>query len=192
MSIYLYDEALINKLRELTGDNRIHIVPPSQAISFLAQFDKDKVKFPAIVLSRNSVSISDYQNQFVKLKGETTRIDPDNTAVKTKLINARVSWTLDVYAVNRYTCDEIIRELIFYFHTYPRFKVKVPYDLNIEQNFDVFLDSEVVDNSDLVEFPNTGEYFRETLSLYTENAHFYSSGRLYLTNITSDIEPSNL
>lgn len=192
MSAYLYDEALVNKLREISGDERIRIVPPERAIMFLAQFDKDKDKLPAIIVSRGPITINnDLRNQVSILKGQTTRINSDNTASKVKLIPMRMEWNIDVYTVDRFSCDEIIRELVFYFTTYPRFSIKVPYDLDIYQNFDVFLNEDITDNSDLIEFPNTGEYFRETISLYTENAHMWSSGRVYLTKVTSDIHDLN-
>lgn len=194
MSAYLYDEAIIERLRKITGDDRITIVPPELAINFLAQIDKDKVEFPAIVLSRGAITLNDTRNQVALLKGQTARFNSDNTVSKAKLIPMRMEWTINVYAVDRYSCDEIVRELVFYFATYPRFEVKVPYDLDIPQNFDVLLDPEIVDNSDLVEFPNTGNLFRETLTIYTENAHLYASGKIYLTRVkvTTEFEDKNL
>lgn len=193
MSAYLYDEALVKELQKITKDSRIHIVDPNQAISFLAQFDKDKVELPVILLSRGPINILDYKNQYAYLKGDTVRINTDdNTATKMKLVPCRIDWTIDVYAADRFTCDEIVRELVMYFLTNPRFNVEVPYDIGIDQNFDVFLSDEIVDNSDLVEFPNTGEMFRETLSIHTENAHFYSSRRQYLTKVDPDVDDENI
>lgn len=193
MSFYLYDKAIIDRLKDVTGDDRIHIVPPEQAISFLAQFDKDKVKLPALVLSRGPITIVDaLKNQVAYLKGETAKYNTEENSVsKARLIPIRIEWSLNVYTVDRYSCDEIVRELVFYLMTKPRFSVKIPYDLDIEQNFDIFLDNDIVDNSDLIEFPNTGEYFRETISFYTENAHLYSSNRIYLTKLLPDVEDNN-
>lgn len=190
MSFSLYDEAVVSRLRKITGDGRIHIVPPELSIQFLAQFDKDKVNYPAIVVSRGStVSLTDTRNQVALLKGQTSRFNPeDNTATKVKLIPIRMEWIIDVYTVDRFTCDEIVRELIFYFMTYPRFEVKVPYGADVDQNFDILVDPNIVDNSDLVEFPETGEFFRETITIYTENAHLFSTGRVYLTEVESDVE----
>lgn len=189
MSIYLYEDAIIKELRAITGDGRIHIIDPSQAISFLAQFDKDKVTLPAIIMSRGSVSLTtETKNQVVALKGQTSRINNDNTVSKAQLLPIRAEWSLDILAADRYTCDEIIRELVFYFTQHPKFTVKIPYNLDIDQSFDIFLDSSIEDNSDLVDFPNTGEFFRETLSIYTENAHFYSSHRQYITQAIVDTE----
>lgn len=183
MSVYLYDKSLVKSLREVTGDNRIHIIEPDKSISFLAQTDRDKVMFPAIVLSRGTVSLQEYQNQVVALKGQTAKVDDESFVVKAQLIPIRIEWNIDIFAVDRFTCDEIVRELVFYFITNPRFIVEVPYQLGITQNFDVFLEDEIVDNSDLIEFDNRGECFRETLTIYTENAHFFSSKRQYQTSI---------
>lgn len=187
MSVYLYEESLVTKLREVTGDDRIHIITPDRAIQYLAEFDKDKVQLPAIVLSRNSVSLTPGRNHHLTLRGETSRIEEDGTVVKAKVIPVTVKWSLDIYAVDRFTCDEIVRELVFFFLTYPKFYITVPYDLDIKQEFDVFLENEIAENSDLVNFPNTGEVFRETLSIYTENAHFYSSGKQYPTFVIANV-----
>lgn len=187
MSVYLYEQSLVEALRKITGDDRIHVITPDRSIQYLAEFDKDKVQFPAVVLSRNSVSLRVGRNHYGTLRGETSRIEEDSTVVKAKIIPITIRWSLDVFTADRFTCDEIIRELVFYFLTYPRFSITVPYDLNIKQNFDIFLDNEIADNSDLVNFPNVGEIFRETLSIYTENAHFYSSGKQYPTFIISNV-----
>ena len=182
MSVYLYDEALVERLRRISGDDRIRVISPDNAILFLAQFDKDKDKLPAIIVSRTGVTINhQLRNQVAILRGQSSRLNEDNTASKMKNIPLRIEWNIDVYAVDRFTCDEIIRELVFYLYSYPRFSIKVPYDIDVEQNFDVFLEPEIADNSDLIEFPNRGEFFRETLSIYTENAHMFSSGKIYLT-----------
>lgn len=189
MSTYLYDESLVNRLREVINDDRIHVIPPEESISFLAKVGKDKTYFPAVVVSRGPITLTtDTRNQFVYLKGQSVRLNEDNTVTKVKLIPMRMEWSINIYAVERYTCDEIVREIVFYLMSHPRFEVKVPYGVDITQNFDVFVDPEIVDNSDLSEFSNVGDYFRETLTVYTENAHLYSSRRQYLTQAKPEVE----
>ena len=188
MSRYLYDNALVTALRQVTGDDRIHLIDPQSAILFFAQVDHDKNMYPAIVLSRRPSSLLDYQNQVAKLKGQTLRVNEDSTVTKLKLLNARFEWQIDVFTVDQFTCDEIVRELIFFFTNNPRFQVTVPYGANIPQNFDVFLSPEIEDNSDLVEFPNRGEYYRETLVIYTENGHYFSTRDQMTTYTKSDVD----
>lgn len=179
MSAYLYDQALVEQLRQVVGDERIHIISPDKAIDFLAQFSGDKTQLPAIVLSRGPISLLDYRNQVVSLKGQTAKRTDQNLITKARLLPMRMEWNIDVITVGRYECDEIVRELVFYFTTSPRFEVKVPYQLDIVQNFDVLLSSDIADNTDLLEFSNSGEKFRETLTIYTENAHMYHSCNIY-------------
>lgn len=183
MSAYLYEKVLVDKLQEITGDRRIRVISPDTSLMFLAQADKDKVKYPAVVLSRGAIELSSYRNQVAALKGQTTKIDKDNIITKAQLIPMRINWNIDVFTVDRYSCDEIIRELIFYFITHPRFYLNVPYGLDICQNFDIFVESEIQDNSDLADFNNRGEYFRETFSIYTDNAHLFTSHKQYPTYI---------
>ena len=192
MSVYLYDEALVDKLQSVTKDSRIRVIPPSDAISLLAQINKDQVEFPAIIVTRGPVSLFTVtRNQHAYLHGETVRYNEDSTATKMKPLPMRITWSINIYAVDRYSCDEITRELVFYLMTYPRCFVKVPYDIDIIQNFDLILDPEIEDNSDLENFSDTGEYFRETLTVYTENAHMFSSGRIYLTKVTDNVALDN-
>lgn len=192
MSAYLYDKVLVERLKEVTGDSRIRVIDPDNALSFIAQIGKkDKDVLPAIVLKRGPIALDDYRSQPVALKGETAKIDSDNYVVKAQLIPFRMSWDIDVYTVDRYTCDEIVRELIFYFVMNPRFTVEIPYGLDIKQNFDVFVDSDIQDNSDLVEFENRGEMFRETITVHTENAHFYWTHRQYQVFGKPDVDTFN-
>lgn len=188
MSAYLYDNAVVDCLRKVVGDERIHIINPDHAISFLAQFDQDEVQLPAIVVSRGPISLQDYRNQVVALKGQTAHRGDDNLIVKAQLIPMRMEWSIDIITVDRYTCDEIVRELVYYFAINPRFEITVPYQLDIPQNFDILLSPEIVDNSDLLEFPNTGEKFRTTLTIYTENAHMYYSHQQYPVIVSSHTE----
>lgn len=183
MSAYLYDEALIDALKEVTKDSRITIVDPSQAFSYFAQYNKDKVVLPAIILTRSAVRLLDYRNQPLALKGDMARITDDNLIVRAQMIPMRIEWNIEVFAVDRRTCDEVIRELIYFVITKPRMVVHVPYDLDIDQNFDLLLNQDIVDNSDLVEFSSRGEYFREAISVYTENAFMFSSNKAYPTSL---------
>lgn len=134
------------------------------------------------------MTLNDYRNQVVALKGQTAKVRSDNLVTKARLVPMRIQWDVDVFTADRYTCDEIIRELVFFFTSKPRFEVKVPYGLNIPQNFDIFLSNEIEDNSDLVEFSNRGELFRETLTIYTENAHMYSSHNQYPTITLPEVD----
>lgn len=188
MSAYLYDEVLVKRLQELTSDQRICIVPPEEAINYLAGFSKDHVNLPAILLTRKSVTLLDYRNQVVALKGQTAHVCRDNILVKARLIPMKIEWNLDIYAADRYSCDEIVRELVFYFTTNPRFEVQIPYQLDIKQNFDIFISPDIPDNSDLIEFSSRGEYYRETITLWTENAHMFSSHRQYPTFTVPSID----
>lgn len=187
MSAYLYDEALVAKLTKITEDSRIRVISPSDTISLLAQINKDKVEFPAIIVTRGPINLfQDTRNQYAYLKGESVKLNEDSSMTKIKVLPMRMTWTINIYAVDRYSCDEITRELVYYLMTYPRCFVQVPYGIDIPQNFDLILDNDIEDNSDLEGYMNTGEYFRETLTVRTENAHYFSSDRRYLTRVTSD------
>jgi len=187
MSIYLYEESLINELRKITKDTRVNIVSPELTSSFLAQVGKDKNIYPAVLLTRNSAEIvKELTSLPTVLKGDTATVK-DNLVQKAKFITVRVEWSLNVYAVDRFTCDEIIRELLFYFYTYPKFYVQIPYGLDIRQEFDVLLNPDITDNTDLNGFDDKGELFRETLTIWSDNVHLFSRGSQYIVNVESEV-----
>lgn len=189
MSQYLYEKSLVERLRSVLDDDRVHIIDPDNSIRFLAEVSNDKTHFPAVVISRGPTTLSDYRSQSQILKGQSAKINDDGSVKKLKLIEVRFQWQVDVFAVDRYTCDEILRELVFFYITYPRYEVKVPYGLDdLPQNFDIIVGQDLEDNSDLMEFSNRGEYFRETLTIYTENAHLYSSRDQMTTYVKSEID----
>jgi len=187
MSVYLYEEALVERLRNVIHDDRVHIISPDLTSSFLAQFDSDKNHYPAITLTRTNVNIvPELKNLPLMIRGDTSTIK-DGLIQKARMIPMKIEWSLNIYAVDRYTCDEIVRELVFYFITQPKFYVKIPYNLDIEQEFDVILSNDITDNTDLNDFDNKGELFRNTLNIWTDNAHFFSQGLSYPTSIEPEV-----
>ena len=65
-----------------------------------------------------------------------------------------------MFTVSKAQGDELLRELIFHIMLHPTLQVDIPYKLDMQHNFNVFLESDVVDNSDTVEHVNKGVLFR--------------------------------
>ena len=72
---------------------------------------------------------------------------------------------------NREENDELCRELILYIHRHPELIAEVTY-LGITQRFGFhwFLGNDIVDNSEIAEFENRGQYYRSTLSMVVDEA----------------------
>lgn len=191
MSVYKYDNAIVNKLRELTNDSRIYVTPPDNVIRTIGQIDSDKIELPLISVARTGYSILDSRSHPMKFEGSSAGYNEDlQRFVRFQMIPIRINYLMDVWTKHREENDNIIRELVFYFSTHPTIKVPIGYGLNFDHNFNLILDSQVEDNSDIVEHKNRGEYFRQTLSMYTDDAYLWKSssrGPTYISGIKTEI-----
>lgn len=176
MSVKAYDDAIINEFRRVFNDNTIHILPVENAIRFSAQLTKDNVKFPMISTTRLGYSIrTDNVNFAAKMIGSFVTRDGKNNNIFAQTVPIRIEYQMDVFTVDRESCDEIVRELIFFFMQHPTLIAHFEYGLDIDHTFNLYLNSEIVDNSDTVEHVNTGVMFRNTLTFYTDDALLFRS-----------------
>lgn len=182
MSVYFYDEAIVNSLKSITGDNRINIQPYDRVFSNIARDNEDVIELPLITLSRTGWSIiGERKSHFAKFEGALVKIeDPPTEEDELKLyrlqaIPIRISYVLDVWTKDRVDNDNILRELIFYYETHPELRVRIPYGLDIDHVFNIFIDPDIEDNSDISDQINHGEYFRQTLSIYTDDAYLWKA-----------------
>lgn len=189
MSVKCYDDAIVEQFRELFRDSTISIIPPENAIRHIAQLRQDNVKFPMISIMRSGYSIvSSNVNHTAKMTGSFTTRDGNNNNVFAQTIPIRIEYQLDVFTVDRWSCDEIIRELIFYFYQSPTLVAHFDYGLNIDHNFNIFLEDDVVDNSDTVEHVNTGVMFRNTLTFYTDDARLFHSSKQIQGEVVASVD----
>lgn len=189
MSVKLYDDAIINNFRDILSDSRIHILPVEQALKFTAQLNRDDITFPLISTTRLGYSIKLNEVNFNGLHtGGYQRREGNGTTIFAQVIPIRINYQVDVFTVNKELGDEIIRELVFYLLQNPTLKVEIPYNLNIKHAFNLFLESDVVDNSDTVEHINKGVLFRNTLSMYTDDAYLFASREQLHGNVSADVK----
>ena len=188
MSVSSYDHAIVNKFRELFDDNRISILPVEDAFRFVSQLNRDDLEFPLISTTRLGVTIlkSDV-NQAQKTKGHLVRQDENNNSIFAQSIPIRIEYQLDIFTVDRESCDEITRELVFYLYQHPTLQAHFDYGLDIEHNFNLFLNEDIVDNSDTIEHVNKGVKFRNTLTFYTDDARLVRSRKTRLGEILANV-----
>ena len=182
MSAYLYDEAIVNNLRDIIGDSRISIMPVDNAMQVIPRMNDDTFSLPLVTLTRTSWRIhSQDVNHAAKYEGATSRIyngEPykhQTQIQKFQFVPMEISYALDVWTRTRAENDEFIRELFWYFMTSPTLQIKVPYELDFDHNFTLFVEEEIEDNSDISRHSEQGEYFRQTIRLYTDDAKLWKS-----------------
>lgn len=195
MSAYLYDEAVINDLRRVVGDNRIQIVPVDRVFDVIPRLNDDKLTLPLISVTRTNWEIlADNANHSAKYEGSTSKIycaDPKFEGVriqKYQFVPMQIDYTIDVWTRTRRDNDELIRELYWYYMISPTLKIKVPYDLDFDHNFNLFLRPNITDNSDIIQHQLKGEVFRQSFDIYTDDAKLWKSTSRGPTTIQINFE----
>ena len=57
--MHIYDDAIIEKFRELFNTDKIFIIPPERAKDTIAQLSRDDITFPLISLDRHGFTLRD-------------------------------------------------------------------------------------------------------------------------------------
>lgn len=177
MSVYMYDKAIIQELRGLIHNDTVYIVPFEESFNLISRLKDDSVKLPLIHLTRVGWSIvTDREIHPQIFTGVTTSVNKTtNRVLRGQTLPVRIDYQLDVITRNRIDNDLLMRELIFYFKTHSSLEVKIPYGLDLYHKFNVFLSADIDDNSDIVDFSQQGQYFRQTIGMYTDDAYLWKS-----------------
>lgn len=190
MSADLYDNAIINSLREITQDTRIHISPVENVFRTIAKLEntEDKIELPLISVTRTGWSLLNAHHT-QKLAGDTLSYDTEKDWVQNiQMMPIQINYLLDVWTKTRKENDLIMRELIFYYSTHPTLKVQIPYNSDYEHTFNIYFNADIDDNSDIVEHKNRGEYFRQTIGFYTDDAYMWKTSSRPFTKVIIDVE----
>lgn len=185
MSVGLYDEALVSNLRSLFKKN-VFINSPEDLFFTIARLEKDEVKLPLINIRRTGISLVERKNHSQRFEGRKA-LNKNGKVYNVQLIPIRINYLFDIYSKGRSENDDILRELIFYYSTHPTLKVKIPYDLDIVHKFNIFFDDDIEDNSDIEAQKEHGVYFRQTLSVFTDDSYLWQSSSRYPINLDIDL-----
>lgn len=178
MATYLYDEALINKLKFWTNKTDVQIYGPNEtARLFATQADKNNdapIKLPLISITRDKgFTITNPNKQPLSFDGLTL----EASYAKSVMLNAipiSLAYQIDVYTRYQKEADEFVRNLIFNLVNFPVLTIKVPYNsADIELDSTIILQGEVQDNSDVPERIVAGQFTRYTLNIVVNDAYLY-------------------
>lgn len=186
VGVYAYDLAIINDLRvrfNYTKDgkqktnNRIQITNAENVFDIIGDLQNDTIQFPLISLIRTGWQIEDYSQEFMNNSGGLVGYLDDEVGdrirqVRLQAIPIQINYQLDIWTQNRIDNDVIAREFIWFYKQNPQLRVKIPHGLNITHPFNIGIENEVVDNSDIAEHNSRGRYYRQTLGLYTDKDAF--------------------
>lgn len=190
--IYLYDNSLLSKIRNWVGDPDITITGPDDTNSLFTyradQSEKDQIKLPLITLSRMSpITLETTNKKPLSFRSYKYRGDENNISTLNG-IPINLKYQLDIYTRHRRENDDILREFIFKIINNPTLKIEIPFNSDKDHVFNMRLENNIDDNSDIPEHLINGEYFRSTLVIYVDDAYLFEYKTKDTYKINADLE----
>lgn len=195
VSVYAYDYSLVTDLRARFKDTTEHkqlnetvqITSPERAFDIIGTLNKDTAILPFVSLERTDWQLNLDRQGYQTFVGDRVvrRLGPDNLPVdiRAQVIPITINWRLSVWTKDRLTNDALVRELLWYYHLHPSLLVRIGHGLNIVHKFNIFFNSDIEDNSDIANHVNNGTYFRQDLTLYSNDAYLWHANYQPLVEI---------
>lgn len=200
VSVYAYDRAIVEDFRARfrtqpvegnTVNNTVQITPTDDVFNIYGQMNKDQVIMPFISLQRLDWQLNLDRQGYQTFIGDKVVIregtDGLPTEIRAQVIPITINYQLSVWSEDRITNDALIRELLFYYHLRPSLLVYVGHGLNIKHKFNIYFNSGIEDNSDLANHKNNGQYFRQDLTFYTDDAYLWRANYKPLVEVVPNL-----
>ena len=180
MSVYLYDEAFVNKLKSWTENTQIQVFSPDDTrrlFEVMADTSGDKpIQLPILCLRRKSgLNVQNVNKRPLTFNGFTI----SRLQEKSLILNAipiDISYQLDIYTRYFKEADEFLRNLTFNIINYPKLTVTIPYnDANFEHDGFIRMSSDIEDNSNVPERLISGQFTRFTFNISIDDAYLWNT-----------------
>lgn len=178
MSVYLYDEAFVEKLRYWTKASQIQVYSPDDTrrlFEVMADESNDSpIKLPIVCLRRKSgLNVININKQPKTFSGMKLQVDDEDGA----LLNAipiNITYQLDIYTRYFKEADEFLRNLTFNIINYPKLTIKIPYNgADFEHNGFIRMSNDIEDNSNVPERLINGQFTRLTFNISIDDAYLW-------------------
>ena len=166
MDLTSFDNALKTKL--LNVFSNVINASDTKALEY-SEDDTAHVQLPLISYWRLSNMISDpFKSQPAVLRGRELKKIDDTSKLMYKEISMSLTYQIDIWSDRRYEVDDILLELLLYFHEEPYLSIKEP---NMETNYDFsFRVTDVTTDVDLDSFSDRGALYRQVITIEIDNA----------------------
>lgn len=201
-SVYAYDVALVEDLKarfkksknDVQGskiNDTVPIGPAQNMFDIIGSMNQDQVIMPFVSLERLNWQLNLDRQAYQTFNGGIvfSGQDADGNKIdkRAQIIPISVNWKLSVWTRDRLTNDCIMRELIFYYSLRPSLLVKIGHGLNMMHKFNIYFNSDIEDNSDIANHDINGTYFRQDVTLYTDDAYLWRANWQHTVAITPEI-----
>lgn len=178
MSVTLYDNSLLKKIKSWSNNTQLTITGPSETRRLFETMadksDDSPIKLPLIAITRNDgFEIQNISKRPLSKNG--IRLDANYDKIKTLgAIPITINYQVDVYTRYEEQAQEFARNLVFNFINYPKFQVTLPYNgENYIHDANITLATTVEDNSNIPERLIPGQFTRLTFNISIEDAYLF-------------------
>lgn len=199
MSVKLYDDAFLEKLKNWTLDTQINVYGPQdtkQLFQTIADINNDReIQLPLIVLRRRGgFTLQNTTKRPLSFDGATLDANYDK-ASQLNAIPISIGYQIDVYTRYFQEADEYARNLVFNIVNYPRLVINVPYNKqNYKHDSNIRLQGEIEDTSDIPERLIKGQFSRISMKIDIDDAYLFDVRYrdVYSLEVTSVLSDNNI
>ncbi len=179
MSVYLYDEAFVEKLRYWTKSTQLQVYSPDDTrrlFEVMADQGNDSpIKLPILCLRRKSgLNVINTGKRPLTFDGMMLESD-GYTSAQLDAIPIDISYQLDIYTRYFKEADEFLRNLTFNIINYPKLTIKIPYNgYDVEHNGFIRMSNIIEDNSNIPERLINGQFTRLTFNINIDDAYLWN------------------
>ena len=177
MSVSLYDQAVINKIRGWVGPNTIPIISSLDVEDTFSQVldeNNDKgIELPLIAVHRDGFTLQQTERATITSYGLTIETNPN----KSEWINAiriGLEYQIDIYTRYMKEANEYARNMIFNIINFPRVTIELPYyDQNLPFNSTLHIAEQIQDNSSVPQRMIYGQFTRLTIRAQINDGYIF-------------------
>ena len=179
MSVRLYDDALVNKIKNWVKDEKVRILAPDETLELFQKIANDKndepISLPIISLTRaREVDLDHPHKKMMTFDGMMLDATIDKS-LQIDAIPMTLNYQLDIYTRYKYEADEYMRNFVFNLVNHPKVKVVLPYnDINYTHYSNIRLVPTIEDNSDVPNRLVSDQFTRWTISFTIDDAYLFS------------------
>lgn len=179
MSVRLYDEAVVTKIKGWIKDEKMRVLPPNEAnrlFQMIANMQDDKpISLPLITISRsNEIEIENTNKKPLTYDGMMLDATKDKS-LQIDAIPMVLNYQIDIFCKDEEEADEYMRNFTFALINHPKVKVFLPYNqINYEHWSYMRMLSTVEDNSDIPIRQFGDQFTRWTIRFTIDDAYLFS------------------
>ena len=189
MSVRLYDEAVVTKIKGWVKDENMRVLPPNETnrlFQMIANMQNDKpISLPLIAISRsNEIEIENTNKRPLTYDGMMLDATKEKS-LQIEAIPIVLNYQIDIFCKDEEEADEYMRNFTFALINRPKVKVVLPYyQINYEHWSYMRMLSTVEDNSDIPIRQFGDQFTRWTIRFTIDDAYLFSLP--YKDNVSID------